>query len=294
MGNGHDGVLRTHYADSEYARCITQRGEVAFDEVAQLIEGTHPDPIAQALVNGGKHPDLESWEGTRRYAATWTYVGAKQLYDARKIAYCYRLDGQGRLILQEIPGFCNLELEIERAQECREEVFNTIHSPTIEGPEVLLARALHLAYEEGKLTKDFFFMSDERATQVLETKCGARVRKLVERTQFGNHYPRVYERSFRVPSGDQKALLQDVRNRQVFADTVAQEVGIPREHVCVHLCRYKGYKDYRGMNILRASGEPINVPHFEPFWRASAYVAPEHEHKAKAVAEVLDSLLLLR
>lgn len=293
LGNGHESAFRAHYKDRECAH-VMEKNQVLFDEVAQLIDRTHPNPVLQALVNGGKHPDLESWEGTCRYALTWTHAGAPMPYDPVKIAYCYRLNDKGQLILQEIEGFCNLELEIERAQKCREEVFETIHGPSIEGPEVLLARAMQFAVEGGHLTEKFFFLSDEQATQHLRTKCGAIVRRLIERTLNGNHHHLIYERRFRLPSEPQKAIMQDLPNRQLFADRVAEELHIPRADICVQLCRFKGYKDYRTMVVLSASGEPIHIPHYEPYWLAHAYVSEEHEPKQEAVAQILDELLLLR
>jgi HD superfamily phosphohydrolase len=291
MKRNHEGVLTLPcYANSEFA-AVLDDWQISYAEFCQLVSGTHPNALLNALIHG-QH-DLDRCDGTCRYALTWHPVKRGLPYDPQVIAYAFAVDN-GNFVLRE-PRDANPTLEIVMRDflATRRDIFDWITNPIIEAPEVQLARAVTFAVREGKIRPEFFWkMDDTQATTFLTRKCNGATKVLVERVISDQHYQRVSVRRFFQPSDRQISLLMDYGSRQAFADRIAERLQLPPEDVCVNTGKFKGVVDMRNLPMFAQSGRPIVLPSSEPWWFAHTYLSPEHvEQHGNAVDVIMDELL---
>jgi hypothetical protein len=198
-------------------------------------------------------------------------------------------------MLRDSPSFpFDLANEIRNAVETRKRIFDMIYDPVIEGPEVQVARATYFARVDGVLGREFFSMTDLEGAHFLLNCQSSRARTLTEHAANNRTFPRVYLSHFKWLFGDQIEAICHEPNQQLFADHIAQELGIGSDNVCLHMGRYKGVKDLSKITMLSKTGQPIVPPRVESYWFAHAYLHPDHEDKQDRLAEIMDELLLLK
>lgn len=293
LGADHEGVLLLpHYRNSEFAEVLRKWG-IDYDEFCLLVQGTHPNPLLNAIING-QH-DLDRCDGTCRYALTWHPTEEGLPYDPREIAYSFEVEGD-RFVLRE-QADCRQRLEVVMREflDTRRAIFDEITSPIIEAPEVQLARAITLAVREGKVKPAFFLtMDDAQATKFLLERCNGATKVLVDRVMRDQHYARFYAKRFPRPSTAQIRLLTDIDNRQSFADHIATELEIPPEDVCVTTGKFKGIVNMGSLLMFDRDGRSIVLPRSETYYLANVYLNPTHSDLEEQVEGVMDEILLLR
>lgn len=288
LGVGHEHVLKTHFNDSKTARVI-ERAHLNYDEVVTICLGTHPNPLLNELVNGTL--DLDTLDGTCRYALTWNFVTKGLPYSPKHIVYYYQVE-DGKLMIQDLEDeLCIPEVELMKFINCRREVFQCIFSSVIQAPQVHLERALYLAARANELPGSFFRLTDEQAAEHLRTSCNPHTEQLVEMAVIGDHYPLVWSHQLHNLGDHQRTLFSNPLARQEIADTIAAELSIPAHHLGLHLGLHKGSKNLSGLIARREDGSPIPLPNHCPLWLANAYLHPDHRRKTKRLENLMKQVL---
>lgn len=288
--NHEEVLMLPYFRESEFARVLEEWG-VDYSEFCLLVQGKHPNSLLNAVIHG-QH-DLDRCDGTCRYALAWRRVSEGLPYDPAEIALSFEVRNDG-LVLQEQPG-CKrtLEMVMRDFLETRQDIFDKIHDPLIEGPEILLARAVELAWREQKIKPKFFTgMNDHQATEFLLRKCNGDTKVLVEKTMSDQHPVRIYQKRFFRPLPSQVDMLMSFDWRQRAADQLAERLGLPIKDAYVNSGRFKGIVDMRTTPIFARDGRPIVLPSKDPYWFAHAYLSPEYAEKHdQAAGEIMDELL---
>ncbi len=290
MGGDHQELVGLE-PDEEIVLILKDHG-VSYDEVAQVVAETHPDPLLVELLHSPVGSD--STEGICRYAFMRHHAQTGLPYNPRAIAYCVDVDDEGHIMLRDESSYpFDLAIEVRKAYETRQRIFELIYGPEIEGPEVLVARATYLARVDGCLKRDFFAMTDsEGAAFLANCDCrGANV--LMDHAAKNRQFKRTYLGRFQWPTPEQIALITGESNQQSFADRIADELKIERENVCLHMGKDKGVKDLSRITMLSACGRRIDPPNGHAGWFAHGYLSLDNLDKEQKFVEVLDDLLLV-
>ncbi len=277
MGGDHETVLPLVLDGSPVLKVLRKHGIAPEDAIA-LVQGRYDYQPIRELINGSF--DLDTIEGTLRYWLMLHNLRDSLPYDPQCLAEHFTVRNE-QIALQGNPQV--LSRELLRWENCRERVYNYIHSPEIAAPEAMLTRALDFAIRENEIKPKFFGLIDYEATKFLRTKCNKRTRTLVGRTTEWPAYVQIYHRAFSTLSPEQAQLMSDSSLRFKWADQLAETLGVPPEDICIHVGRHKGRKDI-GFPIVDYKGKSIGwVPSILQSWFVHVYANPDVESRCRGL-----------
>ncbi len=181
--------------------------------------------------------------------------------------------------------------EIQKWELCRRLVYEAVYSDSNLGPATVLIRALEYAYQAQELTKDFFHLTESQALYTLENRCNLTTQKLIKDLKNWVFYPLVGS----IVQKDQPtekilALVKSWKAQQVLADSLADQLKIPRAAVTLYAGRDKGFKKIH-LPFIGDSTIEKHQPFQNLFWRVKVYAHPKYYKHRHVMQKNLDAQL---
>lgn len=247
------------------------------EEVAACVTGKL-EPLSIGL-NGSL--DIDNVDNIGRYLHC---VGKVPKFDAPKIASGMRFDGkQWRLKADRVP-------EAKSWQQDRQDVYaNHIYSEPHLGTAMMLYRGLQLAFDQGKIRQDFFWLDDLRAFHRL-AEMSDNTSHLARLTREKQWHALVVDQKTERPSRRLKTLAANPDSRKNLADAICTTLNLPLWAIAVYIGRGR---DRRHIELplddesQMAAGKPL-----KPIYRLKVYVAQEFARtKLQRIREITNEFI---
>ncbi len=253
---------------------------VTVEEILSMVTGNRP-PLSD-LLHGSM--DVDNLDNVGRYWFTCT--GGKKPFNGEFIASAYRFDEEGKCYLP----IQSME-EARRWQQTRQMVYRKVYDEPDLGGAMMIFRAMNLAFRQGKIAKDFFYLSDIEALGLL-SHCTEESGHIMRHVAKRNWYKMVFSLETTKPP---KKLVDGCENvydsRSTIADQLAQQFAIPPHAICVYVG--KG-RDIRRINLpfMCVDGSIIRDEKItDPIYRLKVYIDLEHATKATKSRNWIERLL---
>lgn len=263
--NGHDGesFLRVMLENSEAAR-LMYKFRVTPDALTAFVMGkAHHSEV----LNGSL--DIDNIDNVSRFLKKAVGIGS---YDGVDLASAFTFLAEwDRWALKD-----GYQETVLRWQEARHTVYGLVYAEERFSGINMVYRALQFAFDQGKLTTDFFRLTDSEALEYLATHCGDKARHLISELRSGNRYKAVVSIQADSPSElfriQAKNRTRDARKE--LADTVCKQFNLAARDVCTYIGQGR---DRRKVTLPFIEGtdcslESDNDP--QPIYRAMIFVNP--------------------
>lgn len=220
-GKNGEQFLEDTLHDSDAER-VLNRYDLTVQSVVGMVTG-EDRPFAEVLCGS---LDIDNTDNVFRYIATTNLPIAG--YDPKALASAFQYDGV-RWALNH-----NSYSLVQKWLAARDQLYRFIYESPRMIADAMLQRALTFAYDDGELTREFFFLTDEAALVWLE-QCNPGTLHLVTRIKKWQWYERILNFCFEsdVPPELEQWIAKGWQSRNVLADTISHEVRLSREQVCV-------------------------------------------------------------
>lgn len=280
LGKNHEEALDEILEVSQFGKEAKRQGG-SLGQILKLVRGKLP-PYSDIL-NGSI--DIDNLDNSLRFCVSMGIL-KKPGYSPFKIAQRYAIQ-DGKLVFQK-----GLIRELEAWEKTRQVAYGFVYGPANLPPGTMLQRALDLAYKEGEIGRDFFFLTDSEAFRYLEEKCNPRTRTLARACRLWQFYSRVFKAvSFQLKRG-KSALYEDFEPRFRLTNDLAKSLGAEPEEVAVFLGHDKGFKRIH-IPILGQGGQTYHAPKTRPSFLAQVFVHPKHAAKQELIREFMKDKLSL-
>lgn len=219
-----------HILKNSAAEEIIKKYGYSLKEIADIINGN--GAIGKLMNNT---IDIDNVDNTERYGFSSGLV--KRISNHENIVKAFMLK-DGNICVDG-----KYSKEIEKWKDCRKKIYNKIvYGDTNISAGSMLVRALGFLYEENKLKKGFFNMTDNEALEFMKENCNY-ARTLIERAEAGNLHSKAAEISSFEPSKNMMELCKDWRGRLEAADIISETFSLERTDVSVQAFRHKLERD---------------------------------------------------
>ncbi len=278
-GRNHEVFAEEIIEGGEFAEEVKRQGG-DIDRVIAFVKGEEK-PLSD-LLNGSI--DIDNLDNTLRVGLSMGLLH-EALYSPEELARAYAIRDE-RLVL-----LAGHAAGIEGWEETRRAVYEFVYGEIDLSAGMMLFRALDFARREGEINRDYFLMTDSEAFTYLATKCNARTRTLIERTDRWIFYPRVF--NFRDSEASERLVVYvlDSDNRGKLADEISTELGIPLEDVCVYMGKDKGFKKIH-LPIVGNGDDQEHKPRNKLAYMVQVYLHPKWIDKSREVEEIIESKLI--
>lgn len=243
----HEEYVLELLTGSQLGKVITNLGG-SIEEVSQLVNGKLP-PWSD-LINGSI--DLDNLDNSVRCAVSMGLTN-RAPYKPAQLAHRFAIKN-GKLINNFT------QSQTKGWQKGRDILYEYIYSASYLAPLSMISRALDFASEEGKLSKDFFRMTNLEAYNYL-TACNSRNKKLLTLCKQWNFYKQIYY--FCGP------ISNAVKTSGELSNAISKIANINPEEVTASIS-----KDRRDISRTR--------------WVIQIFVHPDHSLREKEIKEYLD------
>ncbi|MFA6522723.1 MAG: HD domain-containing protein [Patescibacteria group bacterium] len=277
FGVSHEKFAETIITNSELSREFTAQG-IDTNTVLKLING-QLRPISD-IVAGSM--DIDNLDNIQRYGNAMGIIDTS-LYSGERLTRAYTLHN-GEVALAE-----GSEEDLKGWLESRHRVYQFVYGAGNQVMGAMTRRALQFAYEDGELKEEFFFWTDTQAYNYLLQNCNLRTKKLAELAANKHPYKTVTDLVITNPSDNFVKLCADSDNREVVADSLAEEFSIPREDVCIYFGKSRNYRSINLPIINRANTANLNGIKQE--WTAQVFVHKDHIGRFEKLDEAFRELV---
>lgn len=266
-GKNGEQFLEDVLQDSD-AEIVLRRYNLTIRDVVSMVTG-EDRPFAEVLCGS---LDIDNTDNVFRYIAT-TNLPING-YDPRALASAFRYDGV-RWALDH-----NSYSLVQKWLAARERLYCFIYESPRMIADAMLQRALTFAYDNGEITREFFFLTDEAALVWLE-QCNPGTLHLITRMKKWQWYERILNFCFEndVPPELEQWIEKGWRSRNVLADEISHEVRIHREQACVFTVAGRERREIT-LPFIDKHGQVYScwmAPQRKknPIYRLQVFVAPE-------------------
>lgn len=237
-------------------------------------------PLSDVLNNS---MDIDNLDNVYRFNEEARVGGVK--FDPRFIASSLRLhNGKWALLKKALP-------EAKKWQRCRIAVYNAVYQDPFAPVTAMLRRAMELAFYEGELAKDFFFLTDADALLRLHEKSNQKSRRLVEMLLAGRLYQEVIGIEYLEISGKFRAFLNSFEQKKTLADAISKNLGLPEESVCLLAGGGEGVRQLT-LPILEGLELKEQRDYFPlPVYKVKVFVPPDAKVHLPAIYEIISGEL---
>lgn len=278
FGKNHEEFVEEIIEGSEFAREVKKQGG-NLNMIMELINGKGK---YGELMNGSI--DLDNLDTSLRYGVSIGLINNPP-YSPEKLASAFvMIDGQ----LAILPGHQN---ELRGWEETRKIVYDFVYGHRNLAPAMMLSRALDFARKEGKLTMDYFRMTDAQAFDYLMNQCNDKTQTIMERVNRWQYYPRIFNFSTTSPSNEMEKLFLDSENRWLMSDEIAKTLKIPLEDVSVYMGKDKGFKKIHLPILDNENNSREHQPTNKLKFMAQVYIHTKWEGKVQLIHELMSNKL---
>lgn len=259
--------------------------------IQQIIEGEKLSPEDVLAVINGKFPfigklvngsiDLDNLDNTLRYGISGGITSTIP-YSPQSMAQAFRLIDGSRLVLHS-----KAQFQLDAWKTLRDEVYKVVYGNSNLRAGMMLQRALDLAFQEGKITTNFFNFTDEQAIAFLETKAGRRAKKLIAQVLLRRFYQNVYNLETTKEPVDERAqrYYKHWRGRNELVDQLALDLRLDLTDLCANVGVTRGAKSIDLPFWSEELGfQPQPYEHTTKTYLVRIYLNPSQSSKAQAVA----------
>lgn len=277
FGKNHEDFVDEIMGESEFSEEVVNQGG-NLGRIESFIKGEDE----HKLINGSI--DLDNLDTSLRYGVSIGLINELP-YSPEKLAEALTII-DGKLTIQH----GNHE-EIYGWERTRQVIYNFVYSHANLASGMMLSRALDFARREGKLTFDYFRMTDAQAHDYLLNHCNSKTQLIMERVNKWQYYPRIFNYSTRSPSTKTKDLFLNSDNRWVVSDEISRELNIPPEDISVFMGKDKGFKKIEIPILDGDNSTKEHHPTSKPKFMAQVYVRSKWEEKINQVHEIMNERL---
>ncbi len=272
-GKNGESFLEDILDGSETEKVLKDFGMTS-KQVVDLVAGLDK-PISDVL-HGSM--DLDNLDNVGRHNKVMRSGGPE--FDAQKIASRFRFDKEWYL-------GSSVRANAEMWRYCRLAVYRNIYSQPHLNIGIMIYRALEIAFCEGDLHRNFFFLDDVKALNFLLEKCNPKTAYLADQAIRWNWYHEVFSMEYKYPSGKFKKLAESWRGRKYLADTVAHKLKIPQKKVCVYIGAGKEKRKIKIPFLFPGGLRRYDDSDDSPVYRIKIYVPEEFINKAGATRDIV-------
>lgn len=259
FGKDGESFLEIVLEGSETENLLKRRG-IDTKLIVDFVTG-NAKPFSDIL-NGSI--DIDNLDNVARYGKS---IGLfDNPYDIISIARAFGFDGD-KIILEN-----KISPEIEKWKKTRKRVYNLIYSEPHLTSAMMVYRAVEIAFTDGDINKDFFFLNDSKAIDFLASGRNKKTGYLMEKSLRWQWYDYVFGLATTKPSDKLKEYSGNWKGRKIFADALAAKLKIPDEKVCVYIGKGKEVRDIH-LSFADAS-IPSNPQKEKPIYRVKVYIDP--------------------
>ena len=213
-------------------------------ELHELLSSYKVDPQAVVDIINGQHEslgplisgsiDLDNIDNSIHLLRSMGYSAER--YVPKRLIKAYRWQ-HGKIMLDT-----SYLSQIVGWAETRRELYDILHSEAHLSSATMLYRALEFAYDDGLIEEDFFRLGESDALFFLNKRCGGKTRDLIDRALRWKQYHLFYQQINSQHDQRLNSLYNDWRGRKMFADNLADRLGIPAEDIAVYIGSDRGEK----------------------------------------------------
>ncbi len=255
---------------------ILRKLKISAKDIIEIVTGK--SKLLSPVVHGSMDCDNLDNVGRFNYHAK---VGAEP-FDALKIAAAFRFTGDSWILFGD-----GIFEETKKWQAARKKVYESVYSNPYLNCTAMLYRALEIAFLEGEIKRDFFFLNDSQAVQYLLTQCNSKTKYLIERLHARAWYDEVVGMEFTNPTPDFCEAVTGWRGRKEVADFLCKELGLKEEDVCVYA---EIGRDKRRITLpfVNENGDRRHDDSDEsPIYRLKVFVPPYVSTNRRKIVELM-------
>ncbi|MEK7561024.1 MAG: HD domain-containing protein [Patescibacteria group bacterium] len=269
--------------DGSKTERILRDYDIFIEDVLDLVTG-RKQPIA-AVLNGSL--DIDNLDNIARYHAAVGLGSAP--YRPTLIALCFRhLASSDEWFLMD---YCYPETK--KWQEARAAVYSAIYAPEHLSVSRMVYRALEIAFTEGEIGRDFFFLDDAAGLAYLAERCNRRTAYLIRKAIAWEWYEEIVSIATDSPGPGLQCLASHWTGRRRLADLICAGARIAPQHVCVYAGKGKDRRDVT-VRFIDAGGNCVKQCPYtaavKPVYRLKIYAPYGLSRRTKMkIAEIAAS-----
>ncbi len=260
--NGHDGesYLRVILEGSDAAR-LMRKFSVSPQTLTNFVVGkTRRSEVLHGSL------DIDNIDNVSRFLKKAVGIGT---YNGVDLAGAFVFQTRLKWALRgEYEGI------VERWQQAREAVYGLIYSEKRFSGINMVYRALQFAFDQGKLTEEFFRQTDSEALKTLGASCGEEASHLVGNLYAGNRYAAVVSIQTEEPSETLREQAKKPKARRELADVVSAKYNIAPRDVCTYIGQGRDRRKVTLPFVDRTRGTWTTTDDPQPIYRVIVFVNP--------------------
>lgn len=280
-GKDGESFLEDILDGSETEKILKEMG-VSAVEIVSLVMG-QKKPVSD-IVNGSM--DVDNLDNVGRYNLA-AGLGAKS-FAAVRIAASFRFSGSEWTLLDECYE------EVKKWQEVRSIVYRAIYGAPTLNVTTMVYRALELAFGQGKIKRDFFFLDDAKAVEFLHANCGSQTSFLIDRALRWDWYEEVFCLESAKPTPKFKTLAVNWKSRKIIADRLSQELNVPAEMVAVYIGEGRDKRKVTIPFVAKDGLRKYDNDAHESIYRFKVYIPQELFTKKELIKKIVEQELGVR
>lgn len=264
---GHDGesFLSVLLCSSETERVLRELG-ISVDQVTAFVTG-EAKPFSDIL-NGSM--DIDNLDNIGRYNIA-ANLGSEK-FDALKIASNFRFSQNSEWILLDRDSCWE---ESQKWKTARAIVYASVYGMPHLVVAMMVYRAVEIAFCEGELSLDFFFLNDYEAISYLLTKCNVWTKYLVERARRWDWYEEIVAIETTDPTPRFKELASDWKGRKYLADKLCGHFETEIDKICVYIGKGRDKRKIAVPFVSKTGNTRFDTGDDSPIYRVKVWVPGE-------------------
>ncbi|MDO8482489.1 MAG: hypothetical protein Q7S86_01560 [bacterium] len=264
IGKDGESFLEDILKYSETEKVLIETG-LDVPQILGLITGTLK-PISTVL-NGSM--DIDNLDNVGRYA----YAENLDVdFDAMLIAESFKFNGTE----WTLPAY--IFDEAMKWKKARATVYGNVYKEPNLVADTMIYRAVEIAYYQGKIDKNFFFLNDEQAIEYLREKCDLAVLRLVDKVTRWDWYKSAFRYETLYPS-KKFADSANQKGKKELADKILNALPISEEDVCVIISKGRDVRKITVPFVFPDGSRKYDEEEERTIYRVRIYISPEITEK---------------